>query len=163
MIVNIARRVVIAGATALVLAGVASAQEPTTHEVKMLNVNPDNPRERMVFVPKVLNIQPGDSVKFLPSDPGHNSQSTKGMMPVGAEPWKSMAGKEFTVTLTEPGVYGYNCAPHVAAGMVGLIVVEGDNKLANLEEAKATRQVGLAKKVWTGIWAEAEEKGIISQ
>ncbi|MEM9170927.1 MAG: plastocyanin/azurin family copper-binding protein, partial [Pseudomonadota bacterium] len=116
------RRTGIAAALAVLgaaLIGGAHAEEPTVHEVKMLNVNPDNKRERMVFVPKLLTVQPGDTVKFLPSDPGHNTQTTKGMVPAGAEGWKSKAGQEFSVTLTEPGLYGFNCAPHVAAGMVG--------------------------------------------
>ncbi|MEM9128696.1 MAG: pseudoazurin [Pseudomonadota bacterium] len=150
------RRGFILGAVISALLGFASAQEPTVHEVKMLNINPDNPRERMVFVPKVLKIQPGDSVKFISTDFGHNTQTSDGMIPAGTEGWKSKAGEDFTVTLTEPGLYGYNCQPHVAAGMVGLIIVEGEGMLQNLEEAKAVRQVGLARRVWDDIWTEVE-------
>ncbi|NRA29495.1 MAG: pseudoazurin [Parvularculaceae bacterium] len=160
------RRTFLLGASACVVTastGVAFAQEGgTTHEVKMLNVNPDNPRQRMVFSPRILRVKPGDSVKFLSSMPGHNSQSSKGMIPAGAEGWKSKANQEFTVTLTQPGVYGYNCAPHQAAGMVGLIVVEGEGMLDNLEEAKKAKQIGLAKKVWGEIWKEAEEMGVLN-
>ncbi|MEM6537979.1 MAG: pseudoazurin [Pseudomonadota bacterium] len=148
--------------TAAEAVNAVASSVPTVHEVQMLNVNPDNPRERMVYVPRVLKVNPGDTIKFISNDPGHNTQSTKGMIPAGAEGWKSLAGKDFEVTLTQPGVYGYNCAPHVAAGMVGLIVVAGDGQAANLEEAKATRQVGLAQKVWQAIWAEADEKGLFS-
>jgi len=160
------RRTFLLGASACVLAastGSALAfDDHTTHEVQMLNVNPDNPRQRMVFLPRVLRVKPGDTVKFLSSNPGHNTETTKGMVPAGAEGWKSKANQEFEVTLTQPGVYGYNCAPHQAAGMVGLIVVEGEGMLDNLEEAKKARQVGLAKKVWMEIWKEAEEMGALT-
>ncbi|MEM9170317.1 MAG: pseudoazurin [Pseudomonadota bacterium] len=140
---------------------VEDAAGATTHEVKMLNAHPDNPRQRMVYVPRVLSVKPGDTITFISSDPGHNTQSTNGMIPDGAESWKSKAGQDFSVTLTEPGIYGYNCQPHVAAGMVGLIVVEGEGKTANLEAAKSVNQIGLAKRVWGEIWGEAEAQGIL--
>ncbi|MEO0850328.1 MAG: pseudoazurin [Pseudomonadota bacterium] len=133
----------------------------TVHEIKMLNAHPDNRAQTMVFVPNILKIAPGDTVKFLPSDPGHNTQSTKGMIPAGTEGWKSKAGEEFEVTLTEPGIYGYNCLPHNAAGMVGLIIVEGDGMTANLEDAKSARQIGLAKRRWSEIWSEVEAENLL--
>ncbi len=158
----ITRRLVVLAAAAAALTGVASAQEATVHEVKMLNVNPDNPRQRMVFVPRILKVAPGDTIKFTSTDPGHNTASSKGMIPEGAEAWRSQANKDFELTLTKPGVYGYNCTPHQAAGMVGLIVVEGEGMLDNLEAAKATKHVGLATRSWTEIWAEAEKEGLFT-
>lgn len=139
----------------------AVAGAGTVHEVKMLNAHPDNRAQTMVFVPNILKIAPGDTVKFLPSDPGHNTQSTKGMIPAGTEGWKSKAGEEFEVTLTEPGVYGYNCLPHNAAGMVGLIIVEGEGMAANLDDAKSARQIGLAKRRWSEIWTEVESQDLL--
>ncbi|MEM8771319.1 MAG: pseudoazurin [Pseudomonadota bacterium] len=156
------RRNFMVGVATVALIGSVKAQGATTHDVKMLNAHPDDPRKRMVFYPRVLQIKPGDSVRFIPTDPAHNSQTTKGMVPEGAEGWKSGFNKEVTITLNQAGVYGYNCQPHQAAGMVGLVIVEGENKLANLEAAKGVRQIGLAKKVWEEIWAEAEDKGYLS-
>lgn len=141
----------------------ASVDGATVHEVRMLNFNPDDRRQRMLFLPRVLEVAPGDTVKFIAADPGHNSASTKGMIPEGAEPWRSQLSKDFEVTLTVPGVYGYNCTPHQATGMVGLIVVGGEGKLDNLEEAKEVRQIGQAKRIWESIWAEAEEAGVLAQ
>ena len=126
----------------------------TTYEIKMYNKDPKNKKNRMVFIPRVLKVKPGDTVKFVSSHSGHNSQSIKGMIPDGANKWKSKIGKDFEVTLQIPGVYGYKCTPHYGIGMVGLIVVEGNNWRANLQKAKKARKVGKAKKVFEEIWAE---------
>ncbi|MEM1276472.1 MAG: pseudoazurin [Pseudomonadota bacterium] len=127
--------------------------------VDMLNKDPDG-KGRNIFKPRLLKIQPGDTVTFVPSDKGHNSASIKGMTPEGGETWDGKINKEVSVTLTKPGFYGYKCTPHEAGGMVGLIIVEGDGKLDNLEAAKKVRAKGRAKKIWKEIWAEAEEQGL---
>ena len=125
-----------------------------TYEVKMYNKDPENKKNRMVFIPRVLKVKPGDTVKFISSNPGHNSQSIKGMIPDGATKWKSKIGKDFEVTLQIPGVYGYKCTPHYGIGMVGLVVVEGDNWKSNLEKAKKAKKVGKSKKIFKEIWTE---------
>ena len=49
-------------------------------------------------------------------------------IPENAAPWDSgylvNPGDDFSVTLSEPGVYDYFCAPHEFGGMVGRIIVE---------------------------------------
>ncbi|MEM9370218.1 MAG: pseudoazurin [Pseudomonadota bacterium] len=127
--------------------------------VDMLNKHPDG-KARMVFHPRILTVQPGDTVTFIPTDKGHNSASIKGMGPDGGETWDGKVNKEISVTLTKPGFYGYKCTPHEAAGMVGLIIVEGDGKLDNLDAAKKVKAKGRAKKIWKEIWAEAEKEGL---
>jgi hypothetical protein len=44
-------------------------------------------------------------------------------------------------------------------GMIGLIVVEGDGMLDNLEEAKSVKHRGKAKKAWKALWEEADAAG----
>ncbi|MEM8790168.1 MAG: pseudoazurin [Pseudomonadota bacterium] len=127
--------------------------------VDMLNKHPEG-KGRMVFHPRIVTVQPGDTVTFLATDKGHNSASVKGMAPDGGETWNGKINQEVSVTLTKPGFYGYKCTPHEAAGMVGLIIVEGDGKLDNLEAAKKVKAKGRAKKIWKEIWAEAEEQGL---
>ena len=133
---------------------VTAASQAATIEVKMYNKDPANKKSRMVFVPRVVKIQPGDTVKFISANAGHNSQSIKGMIPSGAKKWKSKIGKDFSLTLKTPGVYGYKCTPHYGIGMVGLIVVEGENWKANLDQAIKAKKVGKSKKVFKQIWAE---------
>ena len=43
--------------------------------------------------------------------------------------------------------------------MIGLIVVEGDGMLDNLEEAKSVKHRGKAKKAWKALWEEADAAG----
>lgn len=142
--------------TLVTLAGPVAAQAEVI-EVQMLNKHPDNKKLRNVFLPAVVKAKPGDTIRFISVDKGHNSESLEGMMPEGAEPWKSKISKDFDVTLETPGVYGYRCTPHVTLGMVGLIVVEGEGWDANLEAAKAVKHRGKAAKVFDQLWTEVDE------
>lgn len=130
------------------------------HSVEMLNKDPDNKKLRMVFKPRILTVQAGDTVTFVASDKGHNSATIDGMVPDGAEGWDGKINQEVTATLDKPGFYGYKCTPHETVGMVGLVIVEGDGKLDNLEAAMKVRHRGRAKKAWKEIWAEAEKAGL---
>jgi len=141
--------------------GGGDAAAPTTHEVKMLNTHPDT-KDKMVFYPNVIRVKAGDTVKFLPVNPGHNSASSRGAIPAGAEKWKGRINKEIAVEFTVPGFYAYNCTPHRASGMVGMVIVEGPGMMDNMEAVKKTRQIGKAKKVWASIWKKAEEQGLLA-
>lgn len=108
--------------TALILlAGLATTSAlAETFEVEMLN---RNERGAMIYEPDFLRIAPGDSVRFVSTQPGHNAGTIDGLIPAGAEPFKSKIGEDFTVTLIEPGSYAIKCSPHYAMGMVMLIEV----------------------------------------
>ena len=112
----------------VILSGAALAE---SHEVQMLNTGSDGV---MVFEPAVLSINPGDSVTFKATNPGHNSESMEGMMPEGAEGWQGGMGQDVTVTFDQDGVYVYQCTPHVMMAMVGVIKVGSGS---NLETIKA--------------------------
>ena len=56
----------------------------------------------------------------MPSDKSHNAETIKGMIPEGAEAFKSKMNEEFSVTLDKEGVYGIKCTPHYGMGMVAL-------------------------------------------
>jgi len=103
-------------------------------EVHMLNKGKDG---AMVFEPASLKVAPGDTVTFIPTDKGHNVETIKGMIPEGAEAFKSKINENYKVTFTAAGVYGVKCTPHYGMGMVGVIQV-GDAP-ANLEAAKGAK------------------------
>ena len=149
----------IAGGLVLVQPSLAVA---AAHSVEMLNRHPDDKKKRNVFLPRILTVQPGDTVNFVTVDRGHNSASIEGMLPEGAAEWKGKVSKDTAVTFDKPGYYGYLCTPHYALGMVGLIIVEGDGKLANLDAAKAVKHRGRARAEFEEIWAEAEAGGLLS-
>jgi len=116
----------------MLLAGPALAE---IHEVRMLNRGESGP---MVYEPAYLNIAPGDTVRFLPTQPGHNAATIEGMIPEAAEPFRSKINDMFEVTLTEPGAYEIKCSPHYAMGMVMLIEV-GDKAEVVLPEGLPKR------------------------
>lgn len=87
-------------------------------EIKMLNKGADG---SMVFEPNFIKASVGDTIKFTPTDKGHNVESIKGMLPEGVKKFKSKFNKEYILTLTSEGVYGIKCSPHFTMGMVALI------------------------------------------
>lgn len=80
----------------------------------------------------------------------------KGGVPEGAQTWKGKINEEVSVTLSEPGVYMYQCTPHLGMGMIGAIVV-GDP--ANLKAVKAIKYPGKSKAAAEKIFAEIESGG----
>jgi pseudoazurin len=117
-------------------AGVAGA---ATHEVKMLNKGDTGV---MVFEPAYVKAQPGDVIRFVPTDKSHNAESIDGMLPDGAESFRSKLNEEFDLTVEQEGVYGVKCTPHYGMGMVAVIQV---GEAANLEGASAVSHKGKAK------------------
>ena len=135
----------------LALAGLALAAAPAAakeYQVKMLNKGSDG--SLMVFEPAYLKVAPGDSVKFVATQKGHNAESLPGMAPAGASPFKGQIDEEFTVKFTKEGVYGYKCLPHLGMGMVGVVQV---GKAANKADVAAAAQKlpGLGKKRMTAL------------
>ena len=126
----------------------------TTHIVEMLNSDPDNSRERNVFKPAVVRAMPGDTIKFVNADRGHNAQVDDKMMPDGGTEFKGRINEEVEVVMEVEGAYGYYCQPHRATGMVGLILV-GDVS-GNYEDVKGVRQRGKAKERYEAIFEEAD-------
>lgn len=88
-----------------------------------------------VFAPEIIYIQPGDTVQWV-NMTSHNSVSMEGLIPEGAEGWRSALGENLGVTLTVEGIYAYVCEPHIGFGMVGVIVV-GDPGDIDAVNAKA--------------------------
>jgi pseudoazurin len=142
------RKEVIAAAAALATLLVPLAGNAAEVQVKMLNRGSQG---IFVFEPALVKINPGDSVKFVAADKGHDVESISGMLPAGAAPFKAPMSQDTTVTFTKAGVYGYKCRPHYGMGMVGLIVVGNPG---NVAEAKAVNQLGRAKTVFAGLFAK---------
>ena len=95
-------------------------------EVKMLNKDADG--NKMVFEPMLIVAEKGDTVTFLPTEKGHMAASIKGMLPDGIKKFKGKINKPVSIVVSEDGLYGVKCTPHLANGMVALIAV-GDVKV----------------------------------
>ena len=139
------KKVIVLGAlvAALGFAGAASAAEV---EVKMLNKGVDGV---MVFEPALVKINPGDTVKFVATDKGHNAEIIDDMMPEGGEKFVGKINEELAITFDKPGVYGYKCKPHYGMGMVGMVVV---GEATNLDKAKAATHPGKAKQAFSNLF-----------
>ena len=113
--------------------------------VKMVTKVSDE-RVEHVFEPDRLVIAPGDTVRwelengihntvaFHPGDEHADHHDDAGSpderplrIPAGAKPWETdhmrTPGEAFEYMFTVEGVYNYFCHPHVAQGMVGVIIV----------------------------------------
>lgn len=137
-----------------IAAGMATTASAAEHTVKM--VNKDSEGRPMQFEPAYLKVAPGDTVTFVATDKGHNSESILGMIPDAAQTWKGKINQEVTVTLDAEGLYGFKCTPHLAMGMVGLIEV-GDSA-ANLEQVEAVKLPGKAKARMAELLAQATDE-----
>ncbi|MBD9491859.1 pseudoazurin [Ensifer sp. ENS11] len=113
---------------------IAAPATAADFEVHMLNKGKEG---AMVFEPASLKVAAGDTVTFIPTDKGHNVETIKGMIPDGAEAFKSKINENYKVTFTAPGIYGVKCTPHYGMGMVGVVQV-GDSP-ANLAAAKGAK------------------------
>jgi pseudoazurin len=125
------------------LAGAAGAAEV---EVRMLNKGTEGV---MVFEPALVKVAPGDTVKFVAADKGHNVEAVPTMLPEGAPPFAGKVNEELAITFDKPGVYGYKCKPHYGMGMVGMIVV---GEPTNADLAKAATHPGKAKQAFANLF-----------
>ena len=100
-------------------------------------------KEKMVYSKKVISIKVNDEVTWKSVDKGHNVEFFG--MPEGVSKFKSKISKDANYKFTKPGVYLYQCTPHKAMGMIGLVIV-GDDK-SNLDKIKKAKVYGKSKKL----------------
>jgi len=108
--------------------------------IKMLN---KLDKERMVYSKKVISINLNDEISWKSVDKGHNVEFIG--MPDGVTKYKSKISKDANYTFKKPGVYLYQCTPHKAMGMIGIVVV--DNDKSNLDKIKKVKVYGKSKKL----------------
>ena len=118
---------------------IASPSIASDVTVEMLNKDADG--NRMVYSQEIIKIAAGSTVKWVPTDKGHNVE-------IIASPndmkFKSKNGKEASVTFETPGIYYYWCTPHKGMGMIGLVVVGGDT--SNKTQISKAKAIGKSKK-----------------
>ena len=109
-----------------------------TFEIEMLN---RLGKESMVYSQSVVNIQSGDTVKWLATTKGHNVQFLS--VPEGVGTFRSKLNVDTEYTFTVPGIYLYQCTPHKNMGMIAVVVVDGNKD--NLNAITSARVAGKSK------------------
>jgi pseudoazurin len=120
--------------SAILLTAAASGASAEEHIVKMLNNNGKG--KFMLFEPDVIKANVGDTIKFVPTNKGHNAEAIPQIWPEGAAEFKGELNTEAVLTLDKPGYYGIKCLPHYPMGMMALIKVGEPGNAAQLDSYK---------------------------
>jgi pseudoazurin len=118
-----------------------------SYEIEMLN---KLEKEKMLFSKKVIKIDINDEVLWKSVDKGHNVEFIG--MPDGALKYKSKHSKDAVYKFSKAGIYLYQCTPHKAMGMIGIVVVGNDKN--NLEKIKKVKVYGKSKKLLKSLLAD---------
>jgi pseudoazurin len=124
----------------LVLPASVNASDMT---IQMLNKDIGS-KKRNIYSPALIQIELGDTVKWVATDRGHNVEFVRGAVPKGVKPFRSALGKDVSYTFSTPGAYVFKCTPHYGLGMVGIIIV-GETP-DNLLDIAAKKYPGKADK-----------------
>lgn len=118
-----------------------------TIEIDMLN---KLGKEKMVYSIKVAKIDLNDKIIWKHISKGHNVEFIG--MPKGVKKFKTKINKKAEYEFKKPGIYLYQCTPHKAMGMIGIVVV-GEDK-SNLEKIKKVKLYGKSKKIFKELLKE---------
>ena len=118
-----------------------------TIEIDMLN---KLGKEKMVYSIKVAKIDLNDKIIWKHISKGHNVEFIG--MPKGVNKFKTKINKKAEYEFKKPGIYLYQCTPHKAMGMIGILVVGGDK--SNLEKIKKAKLYGKSKKIFKKLLKE---------
>jgi pseudoazurin len=118
-----------------------------SHKIDMLN---KLEKERMVFSKKIISVEVNDDVLWKSVNKGHNVEFIG--MPEGVKKYKSKISKDANYKFEIPGIYLYQCTPHKAMGMIGIVVVGNDK--SNLEKIKKIKVRGKSKKLLKSLIAK---------
>lgn len=135
-----------ATALAVPLAALALSAQAAENVVRVVT---DYKNLRMYFDPKVITIQPGDTVTWRNMImEQHNVLTFPDGFPQGAQgfvsPDLTEKGQTWSHTFTVVGSYEYHCLPHLPMGMRGVVIVgrpsrEEEFHRPNREEVAAYR------------------------
>jgi pseudoazurin len=118
----------------------SSLAHAKTVEIEMLN---KLGKEKMLYSVKLAEVDVNDKIIWKSTTKGHNVEFV--VMPKGVKKFKSKINKDATYEFKVPGIYLYQCTPHKAMGMIGIVVVGNDK--SNLDAVKKAKMRGKSKKV----------------
>ena len=107
-------------------------------------------KEKMLYSVKVAKIDVNQKIIWRSKTKGHNVEFIG--MPEGVKKFKSKINKDVEYEFKIPGIYLYQCTPHKAMGMIGLVIVGNDK--SNLAKIKKVKLRGKSKKVFKKLLKE---------
>ena len=107
-------------------------------------------KEKMVYSVKVAKIDVDDKIIWKSVSKGHNVEFIG--MPKGVKKFKTKINKDAEFIFKKKGVYLYQCTPHKAMGMIGLVIVGNDK--SNLDKIKKVKLYGKSKKIFKKLLKE---------
>ncbi len=135
-------------------AGLALLAQPALAREIVVRMKNQGAGGIMVFEPAYVGAAVGDTVRFVPTDAGHNAGPISGMVPDGVDAPAGAIDKDYVLTLSQPGLYGIKCTPHFSMGMVALVKA-GKGVAPNAAAAAAIRLPPLAAKRMAPMLAQA--------
>ena len=101
-------------------------------------------KEKMLYSVKLAEVDLDDKIIWESTTKGPNVEFV--VMPKGVKKFKSKINKDATYEFKVPGIYLYQCAPHKAMGMIGIVVARNDK--GNLDAVKKAKIRDKSKKVF---------------
>ena len=133
---------------AIFLLTFSSFAHAKTVEIEMLN---KLGKEKMLYSVKLAEVDVNDKIIWKSTTKGHNVEFV--VMPKGVKKFKSKINKDATYEFKVPGIYLYQCTPHKAMGMIGIVVV-GDLTQEAVDAIKDAKVKGKSKKKFKALLAE---------
>jgi plastocyanin len=111
-------------AIALVVSSFLLVVSPASADTVTVKMGADN--GMLAFQPSNVTIKAGDTVKWVNNKlPPHNIVfEDKALASKSHDQMMFSPGETYELSFDTPGTYGYYCAPHRGAGMVGKITVQ---------------------------------------
>ena len=157
------RSLAIGAAISIVSATLGSNAFAAEHIVRIIS---DYENVRMIFEPKHLKVEPGDTVTWVNEvAEEHNVIAYPDGYPKGAakmnSPIMEKAAETWSYTFTVEGTYEYHCMPHLPMGMRG--TVEVGRPSANDEVNIPTAEETLAYRELLMTWFDQDELADVSK
>jgi len=149
---KLTHQVLVAGAITLAAIAVPHVASAAEHVIEMRNK--DNAGNLMAFEPGFVKVEVGDTVKFVPTDKGHNAESVPKIWPADVPQVKGDFSREVVFKAEKEGLYVFKCLPHYGMGMVALVQV---GKPINLDAVKGFVATGKAKQRLDGELAKVTQ------
>jgi plastocyanin len=95
---------------------------------------------RNIYEPARVEIDRGDTVKWINVSGVHNTAAYPNRIPRDAFPWEAplltQEGQSYARTFFNVGTHAYHCHPHEAVGMKGVVIVERESRSGEFRQLR---------------------------